>query len=365
MDNAGKIKIGICTFHYAVNPGSVWQAYALYKTISSLSPGFDVHIINYQESRYRNSMMAFKPRLPLIHNVYQLFRITSYQRYQRFWNCIGGLGKRMDDDTVKDLNGYDVIVAGSDQIWNLELTGRNLNFFIPFCKQARKISYAASIGGNDFPEKDKAVVAQYLKDFSHLSVREPEAQAAIEKLMGVKPALALDTSLLLQRSDYEKIAWRPKIKDDYILLHVVNNNSEVIPFARKFAERRGLRIVECHGHIEKKYRDDKILRRPDPRKWLGYLMNAKYVFTDSFHGCAFCINCHVPFFVKISSANSGMSSRIYNILGRYALTDRLFASEEAMFALNDIDFSRSDALLQKDREQSINYLRTALEIDES
>ena len=320
MGSGKRVKIGICTFHYAVNPGSSWQAYALYKTIASLSSDFDVHIVNYQETRYRNSMMAFKLRWPLIHNVYQLFRITSYLRYQRFWKCIGGLGKRMDDETVKNLDGYDVIVAGSDQIWNLELTGRNMNFFIPFCNGAKKISYAASIGGKDFPEQEKDVVAGFLSDFSYISVREPEAQVAIEKLTGRKPELVLDPSLLLRRSDYEKIAWKPKVKNDYIFLHVVNNNSEVIPFARKFAEEKGLQIVECHGHIEKKYKDDRILRRPDPRKWLGYLMNAKYVFTDSFHGCAFCINCHVPFFVRISSANTGMSSRIYNILGRYGLS---------------------------------------------
>ena len=365
MASGNKTRIGICTFHYAVNPGSSWQAYALYKTIVSLSPGFDVQIVNYQETRYRNSMMVFRPKLPLIQNVYQVFRISSYLRYLRFWNCIGGLGKRMDDETVKSLNGYDVIVAGSDQIWNLELTGRNLNFFIPFSKEAIKVSYAASIGGKDFPEKDKGIVAQYLNDFSHLSVREPEAQVAIEKLIGIKPELVLDPSLLLQKNDYDKIAWKPKVRGDYVLLHIVNNNSEVIPFARKFAEEKGFQLVECHGHIEKKYKDDKILRRPDPRKWLGYLMNAKYVFTDSFHGCAFCINCHVPFFVMISSANTSMSSRIHNILGRYGLNGRLFEDESTMFALRDIDFSQSDALLQRDREQSIHYLRMALGIKES
>ena len=365
MDRGKKTRIGICTFHYAVNPGSTWQAYALYKTIASLGPDLDVRLVNYQETRYRGWMMTFKLKWPPIHIVYQLYKITSYLRYQRFWNCIGGLGKRMDDETIQNLEGYDVIVAGSDQIWNLELTGRNLNFFIPFCKGAKKISYAASIGGKDFPEEDKVVVARYLRNFSHLSVREPEAQVAIEQLIGRKPELVLDPSLLLQKSNYEKIAWKPRVKKDYILLHIVNINSEVIPFARRFAEAKGLQIVECHGHIEKKYKDDKILRRPDPRKWLGYLMNAKYVFTDSFHGCAFCIICHVPFYVRISSANTGMSSRIYNILGRYGLNDRLFEDENAMFALGNIDFSRSDAMLQKDREQSISYLKKALGITES
>ena len=362
MDHGSQTKIGICTFHYAVNPGSVLQAYALCKTISSFDPDLDVRIVNYITTRYWKWMMAFSPRLPFVQNVYQWFKITSFRRYLRFWNCIGGLGKRLDDKSVKDLDGYDVIVAGSDQIWNLELTNHNYNYFIPFCKDAIKIAYAASIGTKDFLEGDKETVAHYLQDFRYLSVREPEAQRAIERLIGRKPELAIDPSLLLRRSDYEKMAWKPREKKDYVFMHIVFNNSEIIPYARRFAEQKGLLLVECHGHIEKKYKDDKILRRPDPRKWLGYLLNAKYVFTDSFHGCAFCINFHKQFYVRISTHNVGMSSRIYHILDRYGLSDRLFGNEDAMFALPEIDFSKSDSLLQRDRDHSMEYLKHSLGI---
>ena len=275
-------KVGICTFHYAVNPGSALQAYALYKTIGSFLSDLEVRIVNYQGTRYRNIFLSFTPKRSLSGNLLQLHRMFSFFHYQRFWNCIGGLGKRMDEDNVGKLSGYDVIVAGSDQIWNFKLTHRNFNYLIPFCKDAKKISYAASIGSQDFPEEDKDIIARYLKNFSFLSVREPEAQLAIERLIGRKPELVVDPSFLLQSSDYEKMAKKPCIKNDYVFLYLRRKDGEVVPFARSFAKKNGLQIVEWHSHIRKIYKDDKIVRWQGPKEWLGYLLNAKYVFTDSF-----------------------------------------------------------------------------------
>lgn len=57
-----------------------------------------------------------------------------------------------------------------------------------------------------------------------------------------------------------------------------------------------------------------------------------------------------------------MSSRIYNILERYDMKDRLVLDEKQMFSIPDIDFSKSNILLEKDREFAVNYLRTALGI---
>lgn len=213
-----RTKVGVCTFHYAVNPGSTWQAYGLYKTISSLSSDINVNIINYHEDRYRRRYLFFQPKRTIAGNINQLYKICSYHKYQRFWNIIGeGLTKRLNDRSfLGALDDFDVIVAGSDQIWNLELTGRNFNFFISIFNGIKKVSYAASIGTEDFPDEDKEIVAKYLKDFCHLSVREPQAQLAIQKLIGRKPELVIDSSLLLQRKEYELLAMKPKIKNKYI-----------------------------------------------------------------------------------------------------------------------------------------------------
>ena len=361
MDNNTKTKVGICTFHYAVNPGSALQAYALYKVLGALSPQLDVSILNYHSPKYPPLHIAFRRALKR-HKLrkQRIFNVFAYIRYQRFFDCIGGLGRRWDNKNIAQVTGYDVIVAGSDQIWNLELTKHNFNFFIPFCKGAKKIAYAASIGSQDFPEEDKPAVAGLLKDFSYISVREPQAQTAIENLIGVRPELVLDPSLLLSGNDWEKLARKPKIKGDYIFLYLRHKENEIAPLARRFAQKNGLILVECHNRLEKLYKEDLNLCKPEPRDWLGLLLGAKYVFTDSFHGCAFCTNCHKQFFVKISANNAEMSPRIYNLLGRYGLTDRMIDDESELYSLPDIDFSASDALLEEDRKHSMDYLKKAL-----
>ena len=49
---------------------------------------------------------------------------------------------------------YDAVVVGSDQIWNLDITGNDFNFFLPF-DGIKKYSYAASIGKKDIKQKLK------------------------------------------------------------------------------------------------------------------------------------------------------------------------------------------------------------------
>ena len=363
-------RVGVLTFHYAVNPGSALQALGLLKTINSLGSEIECYIINFQIADYRDYFVSWvKPRHSLFkfkqsikEFVKYFYRLFSYIRYQFFWYDVDGIEpkRRIKQEDLEKLTGYDIIVTGSDQIWNLNLTYKGYYYFVPYCSDAKKVAYAASIGMDDFPEEDKTIVAGYLKDFSFLSVREPQAQVAIERLIGRKPKLVIDPSLFLTRKDYIKMAKFPRIKRKYIFLYLRHKDSEVVPYARKMADSLGLQIVECHDRIKKIYSDDKIVLQPGPKEWLGWLLNAEYVFTDSFHGCAFCINCNKQFFVKISSANSEMSSRIIHILDKYGMQDRLIKSEQDMFSAPDIDFSKSNALLVKDREDSIAYLKSAL-----
>ena len=111
MDTGKKTRLGICTFHYAVNPGSVLQAYALYKQISAIAPWLDVSILNYHSPKYPPFHIALRRALKK-HKFrkQRLFNLLAYLRYQRFYKCIGGLGRRWDfvmETAAKD--GFEAI----------------------------------------------------------------------------------------------------------------------------------------------------------------------------------------------------------------------------------------------------------------
>lgn len=360
-----KQKIGILTFFYAVNPGSALQAYGLWKTIKSFDRDIDCHIINYHTAGYRKYIMDFPSKLSIKDFVTQLYMRYSFFKYQRFWKGIDAdiqPSHWLNENGIRSIGRYDCIVAGSDQIWNTRLTGKNYIFFLNFISGVKKVSYGASIGLHDFPSEDKDIIAGFLKDFNFISVREPEAQDAIENLLGRRPQLVLDPSFLLQKKQYEEIAVFPNFKEKYIFLYLRHKDSKIVTYARKMSKALNMHIVECHGGARKIYKDDKIVRQPDPRRWLGWMMNAEYVFTDSFHGCAFCINLNKQFFAKISSANSEMSSRIYHVLNRYGMRDRLIEEDVDVLSMDKIDFSKSNRLLMQDREESKAFLRNALDL---
>ena len=361
-----KKRIGILTFWYAVNPGSALQAYGLWKTISSLSADIECHIINYQETNYRSSFFKFPCPPKIKQTIAWFFFVYWYHRFQRFWKGMESAVKpdrRMDEKKLKGIGGYDCIVVGSDQVWNTDLTNKNYNFFLPFITGVKKVSYAASIGLQDFPENDKKAISGFLRDFSCISVREPAAQDAIEKLIGVRPQLMMDPSLLLNKDQYEAVTDHPGYKKKYILIYLRHKNSRITTLAEKMAKEKGLRIIECHAGISKISRNHLIVRQPDPKRWIGLISDAEYVFTDSFHGCAFCINLNKPFFVMISSGNAEMSSRIYHILDRYGMKDRLITEDTDIMSLPEPDFEESNKLLDQDRECATDYLKSALGIN--
>lgn len=360
-----KKQIGILTFHYAVNPGSALQAYALWSTINALSSDVDCHIINYQSTRYRNLFVKIPQKLSLKKFAWWLLKSLWYCRYQRYWKEIGEALKpmhRIDEKSLASINGYEYIVVGSDQVWNTKLTNRNFNYFLPFISGSKKIAYAASIGLSDFPEEDKHIIASLLRDFSCISVREPSARIAVENLIGTSPQVVVDPSLLLKKEQWEDFAVHPRLKKKYVFIYLRHKDSKIVSCAKKMADSLGLQIVECHNGFDARIKDSVVIRQPNPRKWLGWILNAECVFTDSYHGCAFCIKLNKPFFVMISSANSEMSSRIINILERYNMTDRLVAEQSDTVLIRNMSFEDSNRMLDQDRKTAIDYLKYALKL---
>ena len=82
-------------------------------------------------------------------------------------------------------------------------------FFGAF-SQRRKIAYAPSFGIPHIPENMEEELRNYLKDFSHLSVRERQGRQIVERVTGEQVPVVLDPTLLLRREDWTAVATRPR-----------------------------------------------------------------------------------------------------------------------------------------------------------
>ena len=125
------MKIGILTFHRAENFGAVLQAYALQTFLKK--HGMDPYIIDYRCKKIEIVYHIFNPMILIMRR--NLF--CSIKEYlKRFVSLIDRCRKKhkyqlfrekflqiMPCDKAFHSNMFDAYIVGSDQVWNLSITG--------------------------------------------------------------------------------------------------------------------------------------------------------------------------------------------------------------------------------------------------
>ena len=97
--------------------------------------------------------------------------------------------------------------------------------------------------------------------------------------------------------------------------------------------------------------------------WIANIASAKYVFTDSFHGTVLSLLYHRQF--VIYAGDKKKLSRITSLSKLVGLENRLFTNEDSIDEIQKvlttpIDYSEVDRILNRQRTDSINYLRKAI-----
>jgi exopolysaccharide biosynthesis predicted pyruvyltransferase EpsI len=94
-------------------------------------------------------------------------------------------------------------------------------------------------------------------------------------------------------------------------------------------------------------------------EWLSLIANSSIVITDSFHGTVFSILFHREFYSIVNKARGG--SRFFSLLKPLGLECRVGDVEEIETSqIQNVDWKHIDNVLQKQREDSINFLINAL-----
>ena len=348
MDNQ---LIGIVTWPKAANPGTVFQAYALQQFINRI-PTLKAEVINYKyipPSKKKQGLLRtiLKPFLRWRYN-----KIVSFSR-----KIVKFPQERMLNHSELYLvnERYDQFILGSDQIWNVNFTGFDKTFFLDFVKNKRKGAYAPSIGRDDWPEECKDEIRQLLADFSFIGVREKGAVDVVQPLTDKPVHWSLDSTFLFSKSDWELVAKPFQQKGDYIFVYSIMKTQSLRAVAERLSKMTRLPIIE-HCGIRKLVPTAKRIPNRCADTWLSYLMNAKYVVTDSFHGCAFSINTNRTFFVVVTANGS----RIYSILELFGLEDRIVNNIEDIDLSKNIDWDSVNIRLEDRRKESQDWLKSSL-----
>lgn len=377
-------KVGIITFHKSLNYGSALQAWALSNYISKL--GYDVKIVDYTPNNYREYYDLFwKPtsvryiKSDLLHTIWLPFLLRRKKGFSDFSDRYLPLSEKKyasGDDLTDFVSDQDIMICGSDQIWNTKAIDFNLDYVLYNYHCKRKVSYAPSIGDSILDEsKDAELIKNSLKEFDFLSAREQSGASNIEAFLGhrVNVETVLDPTLLHNASDYKKLAFKKRMKKPYIFFYSVWYASTAVEAAIALSQKYDLPVYTMmsgrgNSYLLKNMSTIKLPRYDcGPSGFLSMIKNAKYVITDSFHGTAFSVIFEKKF-VAINNAKSDGTlqndERIRNLLGLLGLTSHYIPCNEVRdFDLNqNVDYSvvnkkRLDAV-----EKSKAYIKRALEI---
>ncbi|GHU81647.1 hypothetical protein AGMMS50284_1970 [Clostridia bacterium] len=376
----------ITMYHHNYNYGGQLQAYALQQAVETF--GVKCEVIDCEPKTFKTK----------VHRFYKLGIAGTIKKYSnktklllkkkhnpKFNADITKRYKRLDDfsafiphtpfctpSTIKEVaKGYEYYITGSDQVWNP--TWWNNTYFLDFAPADKKrIAYAASLGNPNLNKKDEAYMSGMLNKFAAVSVRELGAKDLIKTFWQGNVESVLDPTLLFNTDFWNKIAIEPELKEPYVFVympHSCPNDREKILL---FCKNNNLRMVSTK-HLQYEYKEDdekyKDITVDDmgPKEWIGYIKNAKYVFTNSFHGTAFSLIYNKNFWAfddvpRATNMPTGFM-RLDSLLMQVDLTNRLCQtancpSEEKL--KDPIDYLQANIKLKNRREESFKFLQNAL-----
>jgi polysaccharide pyruvyl transferase WcaK-like protein len=211
------MKIGILTFHYTSNQGSVLQAYCTFNLIKKYFPDADVEIINLiPATREFYEIIFLKREFPLIN-------ISKFRKYKQLRKFVANNLKlssfsysdslKNQIDFINNLN-YDYIITGSDTVWfhSKKLKDRIPSiYFLPKQIKAKKIAFAASVDPLNAPQvyyKNKKELKEIFDSFLSITNRDSTTFNLLNELDVKDHTLITDPTLIYnfeEQLKFEKV----------------------------------------------------------------------------------------------------------------------------------------------------------------
>lgn len=367
------MKIGIITLSASYNCGSMLQSYALKELLSSYG---DVEIINFSsEASHRQYDViphSFLGKLRLGYRHRGLldklkYEVKSYINFQKnFLNITGKEYWAKDLYEIKDK--YDVVVAGSDQVWNVCMGDFDEAFFCGWT-DAKKIAYAPSLGGCDIRKSSNCQnIIEAIKSFSSLSVRESVGKKCLDEILNKNVEKVLDPTLVLNIAEWKKLAREKKVEGEYIFFYSwAYCSEETRNIVKKRSKETNLPVyvIDAHKWRTHSYKDDGFVlyEEAGPLAFLNLMAHAKECYVESFHGMLFAYMFKRNFWLLDTHEKyEELDARLKELVELVGAKDRLVTK----YNYDKINFSQDfkyieNPLLNELQQTSKDYLEKAFD----
>lgn len=271
--------------------------------------------------------------------------------------------KCFDEKSINEVDpGCDIYMCVTDVIWKyVPKYGFDRGYFLAgeTMRNKGKIAYAASRGAKVYTQEQAAYFRELIAPFDYISTREQSLCEYVNREGNKKADLVIDPVFLLEKSFYQGLAKKPTA-EKYVLVYTVMEKAQpLVETAVRFAQEKNLKVIELSEEFRNtnfpEGTNHEVLYGLGIEDWLGYMENAEYIFTNSFHCCCFSI-----IFQKQFYAGPRSGDKVDWVLELFGLKDRKIVPGEP-FTQENIDFNKVETLRKRYQSISAKYVLDAID----
>ena len=331
------MKIGILTFHRSFNYGAFMQCYSLSTRLAKEFPNCEVEVVDYTSQKALAGYDLSIQRASAENQFYLRARNDSFLSCQKMLPLSS---ERFVSDDMTDItaylnDNYDILVVGSDAVWNWEVRGFPNVYFLKDFK-GKKLSYAASAHGLIYQNAtvaQKNYLGEAFSQFQYLGVRDVTTENMVKYANpALKPVHNCDPTMFLDLSNVpcDLDALQNKMRTmgvDFSKPLIGLMAGETIGYEIKKKWGKDAQLVALYA--PNKYADI-YLYNLTPFEWAHVFSFFKLTVTHFFHGTMLSLVNHVPVipveFIKGFSAIN--ITKINDLMTRLNLSDWRYTIDE-------------------------------------
>lgn len=323
------MRIGILTFHRAINYGAYLQAYSLSNELTERFPHDDVEIIDYLSPRERRNIflniLRDIKRGGLVGGYRSLKKIAAFRRAQKRLRrsklrfCTGDRGKLY----AYIASHYDCLIIGSDAIFNWNQTGFPTPYIPDRSLEIPVLTYAASVHGMKYLEAAPdqiALCGAAFERMAFLGTRDACTDRFVRYCSPASvPVHCCDPTVFLspERLRLEAGAYLERLLKKYgvdlnkpYIVIMSPDNALIDALTRQYGSEYSILHV-----FEGARRDKRFLYDLSPFEWAEVLGNAAAVVTRFFHGALLSLVHGVaPIVIDYSGYHGAYESKLKDLM---------------------------------------------------
>lgn len=354
--------IGIITYHNAINYGAVLQSYALSQYLIEI--GHEVEIIDYRcpavDAQYniksfRNCSSIYNY---INHNVTCMLHAGKKRSFKKFIKQLPLSEQYTRNDLLKGIP-YDIVVVGSDQVFNPDCNRSDTSYLLDFVKNIPHYSYAASMGSIEQFKTFKCETTRLLQSFNGISLRENDAAEYLTEILGRDCKTVVDPVWLVSKENWEKFSRDySKTIEPYIFVYNLMDFRFMRDYVFELAKKTGLKVIVANRTLIGEYQyfhKAKNASNISPDTFLGLIKGSDFFVTDSFHGTLLAIIFEKQFAVALNPGTLTTNSRFSSIVNDMGLHEQVLKDDNDPF-IKEIDFSSIKKKMTTQIEYSKQYI---------